>query len=159
MKKSALIIAIAFVFCVSLGIPAFGMDHGKKMDHSEHGHGGGMDHGKHAGDLIHESTVDGHQFAYHLIDMRAKTKDMPEMKATHHLMVYVKGPDGKAVDKAKAGYMLEGPGDAKQRVMAMAMGGGFGADIDLSAKGSYTMKTKVIAGEKILMDKFVYEMK
>jgi len=47
----------------------------------------------------------------------------------------------------------------KQKAMAMGMSGGFGADLDLSVKGKYVIKTKITAGDKKLMDKFVYEVK
>ncbi len=44
----------------------------------------------------------------------------------------------------KVGYLLEGPGDSKQK--AMVMSGGFGADVNLAAKGKYAIKTKIAAG-------------
>jgi hypothetical protein len=167
MRKSVMVITMAMVFGIVFSAAAFAQshDHGKagqmEMDHSGQA-GTAMDHSGHMGELIHESSVDGYTFAYHLIDMKEKMKDMknmPEMKATHHLMLYVSGPDGKAIEEAKVGYMIEGPGDAKQKLMCMGMSGGFGADVDLGAKGVYTVKSKVAAGEKNLMDTFTYEVK
>ncbi len=84
---------------------------------------------------------------------------MKKMKMTHHLMVYVVDSNGKKVDKAKAGYMLTSPDGKNHKMMAMGMKGGFGADIDLSAKGAYIVKTKIAAGDKKLRDKFTHEVK
>ncbi len=162
MKKSAITITIIITAVLTLAaMPAFSQDHkhgGHDMDHSGHD----MDHSGHKGALIHESTVNGHGLAYHLIDMMEKMKgmkNMPEMKNTHHLMVYVKGPDGKVVDKAKVGYLLKGPGGADQKAMCMAMSGGFGSDVNLEKKGKYTIKTKIMAGGVKLVDSFEYEVK
>ena len=121
-----------------------------------------MDHSGHRGPNVHNATVDGHHLAYHLIDMRDKMKDMenmPEMKATHHMMVYVTGPDGAVLAQAKVGYLVVGPDGTKQRLMAMAMSDGFGADVDFGAPGAYTVRTKAVAGDTTLMDEFTYEVK
>ncbi|MDZ7831729.1 MAG: hypothetical protein U5L07_08275 [Desulfobacterales bacterium] len=40
--------------------------------------------------------------------------------------------------------------------MAMAIAGGFGADLDLSEKGGYTIKSKAVFGEVKLIDGFKY---
>ncbi len=61
---------------------------------------------------------------------------------------------GHLVKQAKVGFMIQGPDNAKQKKMCMAMGGGFGADINFKAKGVYTVMVKVVAGDKNLMDKF-----
>ena len=123
---------------------------------------GGMDHSGHRGPNIHNSMVDGHHLAYHLIDMREKMKDMenmPEMKATHHMMVYVTAPDGTPIGQAKVGYLVEGPDGAKQRLMAMGMNDGFGADVDFKAPGAYIVRTKTVANGATLLDEFTYEVK
>jgi hypothetical protein len=94
--------------------------------------------------------------------MAAKMKDMadkPEMKDTHHLMMFVKDAHGHPVTQAKVGYMIQGPDNAKQKTMCMAMSGGFGADVNFKAKGVYTIMVKVMAGDKNLMDKFEHEVK
>ncbi len=125
-----------------------------------------MDHSDHTGRLIHESEVDGYVFAYHLIDVKeklAKMKNMPGMEEmkniTHHLMVYVTGPDKKPVTSGKAGYFIIGPDGKKQKKMCMAMGNGFGADISLKEKGIYKINAKMITGNKALKDSFSYEIK
>jgi len=153
MRQSVFVIVMILVFTMAFVIPPVAGDNC---------HGDGKNETDHSGEMIRESTVDGHKFTYHLIDMREKMKgmkNMPEMKATHHLMVYAEDSHGHKIEKGKVGYLVEGPGDSKQKAMAMAMSGGFGADMDLSAKGKYAIKTKIAAGDKKLMDKFVYEVK
>ena len=75
------------------------------MDSSDQGMGqGGM--------KIHTATVDGYQLSYELIDMKARMKgmkNMPEMKDSHHLMVYVKDKDGNPVENAQGGVPDRGP--------------------------------------------------
>jgi hypothetical protein len=128
-----------------------------KGEHCSHG----MDHSGHEGAMIYESETDGYKFAYHLIDMMEKMKDMkdmPEMKATHHLMVYVKSSKGD-VTKAKVGYLVTNPDGTEQKAMCMGMKGGFGADVDFKAKGMYKVKTKIVDGDKKVMDEFEYHVK
>ncbi len=133
--------------------------------HSSHtmDHSGSMDagHGDHASGMkIHESHRDGYVFEYRLIDMKEKMKNMknmPEMKDTHHLMVFVKDAHGAAVKTAKVGYFIEEKGSGTvQKKMAMAMNNGFGADVTLEPGNHYQIKTKVMAGSKKLMDEFKY---
>ena len=169
MKKQIIIAAIGVLFVLALSLPssAAQKDHGS-MDHPTQDHPakaqgtpptGGMDHSAHMGDLIHESTVEGYHLAYHLIDMQQHTAGMKDMPMTHHLMVFVQGPDGKAVTEAKAGYLVDNPDGTDQRLMTMAMNKGFGADVNLKAKGVYTIKTKIVAQDRQLMDSFPYEVK
>ncbi len=157
MKKVVSIIAITVVLSMAFVIPAVAGDekHGKEMHKT-------MDHSDHTGMLIHESSVDGHKLAYHLIDMKEKMKgmkNMPEMKDTHHLMLFIEDAHGHKMEKGKVGYLVTGPGDSKQKLMCMGMKGGFGADVNLGAKGVYTIKAKVMAGDKKLQDEFTYEVK
>ena len=125
---------------------------------SETKHGTEMTAGEqameHAGNFIHKSEIDGYQLSYELIDMRAKMPDMPDMAATHHLMVYVKGPDSSDVEDAKTGFLIEGPDGQVQKAMCMGMGGGYGADVNLEKNGIYTVKTKIVNGKDKLLDSF-----
>jgi hypothetical protein len=121
-----------------------------------------MDHAGHRGPNIHNSSVDGYGLAYHLINLRDKMKDMenmPEMQATHHMMVYIVSPDGTPLARAKVGYLVEGPDGSKQKLMAMGMQDGFGADVDFQAPGAYTVKTKAVANGTTLLDAFTYEVR
>ena len=145
---------ISMLFGPVLVVPGFSHDSGSAIDHSGH-----------VGVMIHESTIDGYRFAYHLIDIQKSPEQMKDMKnpnesdKTHHLMVYVMDPDGQAVQQAKLGYLVEGPNGAKQKIMAMGMQGAYGANVDFRNKGSYTIKTKIVTGDKKLFDRFNHEIK
>ncbi len=151
---------VAVVTLLTISSPTLAMNHsqGKNMK-------GGADAAARPGENILNATVDGHQFAYYLIDMQkqmAKMKNQSQttgMKASHHLMVYVTKPDGQALDQAKVGYLVVGPDGAKQKQMGMKMRDGFGADLHMGEKGAYSVKTKALAGGKAIMHQFTYEMK
>ena len=115
------------------------------------------------GKLIHTSRVDGYELAYHLIDMHGEGAKMEAkgslggQKPTHHLMLYVTAPGGQTVDQARTGFLIKGPDDSTQKVMAMAMSGGYGADISFQASGEYTIKAKVVSADKTMIDGFIYQ--
>jgi hypothetical protein len=111
----------------------------------------GMDHSRHAGEKIHESNVEGYQFAYHLVDLKEKN--------SRHLMVYIIGPEGEKIDQAKVGFLVKRPDGSKQKLMATGMKGAFGVNVDFKVKGTYKIKMKVVTGGKKLFDEFVYEVK
>lgn len=115
------------------------------------------------GPLVCSSKVENHQLSYHMIDIRKKMKALKTMDdanpVTHHLMVYVKTPQGESVGSARVGFLVKGPNGKKQMLMAMGMGGGYGADIDMSHPGAYEIKTKIIAGNLRLIDQFSHEIK
>lgn len=127
-----------------------------------HGDHNSMDHSQHEGKNIRNAEVNGYKLAYHLIDMQQKVAPMkdsaktsiPEMKS-HHLMVYIKAADGKSVTDAQTGYLVVGPDGKIQKAMAMAMGGGYGADLDFK-HGAYSIKTKIMIGGNKLMDEFTF---
>ncbi len=129
--------------------------------HSEEGHV--MDHSGHAGDLIHETTMNGYKLAYHLIDVREKMEKMKDMKGmkpmTHHLMVYIASPQGDPVTDGMVGYLIENPDGSTQKVMCMPMSGGYGGDVNFDKAGTYTVKAKAMANGKKLIDSFEYELK
>jgi ABC-type sulfate/molybdate transport systems ATPase subunit len=83
-------------------------------------------------------------------------KNMPEMKDTHHLMVFVKDAQGGPVKTAKVGYLIQDAAGAVQKKMTMAMNDGFGADVTFEPGKHYQIKTKVMAGTTTLMDEFEY---
>ncbi|GBC59914.1 hypothetical protein DENIS_0856 [Desulfonema ishimotonii] len=169
MRKFITASIMTLALTLAAGYPVIagneGHDHSahEKMDSSMENAGhGSTDHSGHTGNKIHEARVNGWHLTYELIDMREKMKgmkNMPEMKNTHHLMVYVRDAEGKTVDNAKVGYLIEGPDDARQKAMCMGMGGGFGADVNMGAAGKYMVKTKVMAGDTKLMDEFGYEVR
>jgi hypothetical protein len=168
MKIKILVAGSVLLLALSSG--AFAMDKGGKMGGHDMGKGGkmgDMDHSGHMGDMVHESKSGMYKIAYHLIDNMAqmakmdKKMDMSEHKGmkSNHLMTYFVGHDGKNTTGGKVGYMIVGPDGAKQKAMAMGMKGGYGADVDLKAKGQYTIKTKAVFGEDTVMDEFSYEVK
>jgi hypothetical protein len=135
-------------------------------DTHDHGHGTEeIDHSVHTGENIHNSKKEGYTLAYHLIDMKAQMAAMKEhaqshdsgkMDMTHHLMVYLTDANGNSVKDAKVGYLVVNPDGAKQKLMCMYMKGGFGSDISLKQKGTYTIKTKALSGDIKIMDQFSY---
>ena len=138
------------------------------MDKHDHGKGtGGIDHSAHTGENIHNSKKEGYTLAYHLIDMKAQMAAMKEhaqahgtekMDMTHHLMVYLTDADGNQVKDAKVGYLVVNPDGTNQKLMCMHMKGGFGSDINLKQKGTYTIKTKALSGDTKIMDQFSYKV-
>ncbi|MFO7752432.1 MAG: hypothetical protein R6V41_04865 [Desulfobacteraceae bacterium] len=155
-KKNVQTLVGAIALFALMSIPAAASDtsHDGMAKHD-------MDKSGHAGKKIHEADVDGYHLEFRLIDMKEKIKDMenaPEMEDTHHLMVYVTNPEGTAVSDAAAGYLIENPDGTLQKKMAMAMTGGFGADISLDQKGDYAIKVKVLAENKKLTKSFSYKM-
>lgn len=116
---------------------------------------------------IRKAVVSGYTLTYNLIDMAAmmQSTQMPmthgsdgSMKS-HHLMVYLLGPDGKPATNGKVGYLVNQPDKTDFKTLTMPMEGGFGADIDLVATGDYKITTKIVLGATTLMDEFVYTAK
>ncbi len=83
---------------------------------------------------------------------------MKDMKMTHRLMVYIKDSQKGYVEQAKVGYLITNPDGSKGKAMAMGMGDGFGADVNMMKKGGYKIKTKFVAGGKKILDEFTYHI-
>lgn len=161
MKKTVLTIFLISIFYLTLPafakneMPAQSMQGMQDMQ---------MQQSEPAGKVIRETVVDGYRLSYNLIDLQAQMKGMQGMQhnmeemGTHHLMVYIKDADGKNIDTAQTGYLIIGPDKAEQKVMTMAMGSGYGADIKLSRPGTYTIKCKAVFGDKKLLDEFTYQI-
>ena len=138
------------------------------MDKHDHAKGTKeVDHSAHSGENIHNAKKDGFTLAHHLIDMKAQmaamkdnphTHDSGKMEMTHHLMVYLTDADGNPVKEAKVGYLVVNPDGTKQKLMCMHMKGGFGSDINLTQKGTYTVTTKALSGDTKIMDQFFYKV-
>ena len=87
MKKLFITIGIVVSFIFAGQVVAEEMDH-KGHDHSKMEHPGHkmehpghkMDHSGYMGKMIREISVDGYGFMYHLIDMKARMKDMEGME-------------------------------------------------------------------------------
>lgn len=128
------------------------------------------------GELIHESVVDGYMLSYHFMDLRDNktgNKDKKAMDASHtshgtagmemdkphHLMVYIMDKNHKPVLKGKVGFMIKNEAGNAQKEMGMFMSDGFGTTFNMKKKGVYAITTKLVLGDKKLMDRFDYEMK
>ena len=161
LNLTAFLAIIALILTPQVYAASHDADHGNMNHEMTAGHDMAMDHGDNGfGMKIHTSVQDGYTIEYRLIDMKEKLKgmkNMPQMKDTHHLMVFVKDPHGTHVKNAKVGYLIEEEGSgATQKKMAMGMNGGFGADVTLNKGHHYKIKAKMLAGEKMLMDEFKY---
>ena len=167
LNLTAFLAIVALIFTPQVYAASHDDAHGA-MDHSAHqhhnmpaDHGMADEHGDHRfGMKIHTAVQDGYTIEYRLIDMKEKMKNMknmPKMKETHHLMVFVKDTHGAYVKNAKVGYLIEEKGSGTtQKKMAMAMNNGFGADVTLNPGHHYKIKTKMMAGEKVLINEFKY---
>jgi hypothetical protein len=165
-KKISTLVALFFTLNVFFAAALFAQsghtDHsshtGTKTEESMDMGGHDMGESSRGGMKIHESMVEGYHFEYRLIDTGAKMKSVKGMEhITHHMMVYVKGPE--KIEKIKVGYLVTGPDGSKQKLMAMSMGGGSGADVSFASKGMYMIKTKVVADGTKLSHMFHYEVK
>ncbi|OQX12196.1 MAG: hypothetical protein BWK76_18025 [Desulfobulbaceae bacterium A2] len=132
-----------------------------------------MEHAHHQGDSIREATVEGYRLSYQMIDNlaqlraaqqagRATNDDTiriidPARIKSHHLMLHIVGPDGRPVTDAKVGFLTKGTDGAEQTAMAMAMDGGYGADIELRGAGGVTIKSKTVVAGKTLLDEFAFK--
>jgi len=158
---------------------AFAMDHSAHgaMDHGTQGSKGGVHDAVPAGGAaaqparhgveIRKAVVSGYTFSYNLIDMKQmmQSNSMPmthgsdnKMKS-HHLMVYLVGPDGKPATNGKVGYFVIHPDKTDFKTLTLPMAGGFGSDIDLVAQGDYRITTKIALGDTTVVDEFVYTVK
>lgn len=150
MNKKLSIISIFLIFLMLSAVPAFAADDHATMKSED--------------ETIRHTTVDGYHLTYKLIDMREKMKAMghdhsAQKMATHHLMLFIKDSGGQTVKNAKVGYLVTDTGTARETVMAMAMGHGYGSDITLAKQGEYAIKAKAVIGRKKIIDSFVYTLK
>ncbi len=123
------------------------------------------------GAMIREAKLEGFSLHYHLLDWKERNllmkgmegMDMPGMdrsgKATHHLLLYIGGADGKNPAPAKVGFQITAPDGSVQKTLTMGMQGGYGADVAMPVKGTYGIKMKADLGEKTLVDEFSFALK
>lgn len=161
MQKNLIAILAAMILAVLPALPAAA---GHRHESPSPGQANTGVHSGNSGQHIHETAIDGYRLTYRLIDMRKAMSEMKEKghdmqsTATHHLMLYITDAAGKAVTGARVGFLIEGAGPAGQKVMAMGMAGGYGADVRLAEGKKHTIKAKAVAGEKTLIDSFVYRL-
>ena len=106
------------------------------------------------GKLIRKTKINGYTLTYRLIDLHALMPNMANMAGTYHLMVTLTNPEGATIKKSFVGYLIKGPNGNVQKVMAMAMGDGFGANINLKTPGTYKIKVKALINDKPVIDAF-----
>lgn len=123
------------------------------------------------GTMIREAKVEGFFLHYHLLSWKERNllmkgmegMDMPGVdrsgKATHHLLLYLRGSDGRSNPPAKVGFQITAPDGSVQKTLTMEMQGGYGADVVVPANGSYRIKMKADFGEKTIGDEFTFELK
>ncbi len=122
------------------------------------------------GAMIRQTKVEGYSLHYHLLSWQERNllmkglekMEMPGMdqsgKATHHLLLYLGGADGKSVPGAKVGFQITAPDGSVQSTLTMAMQGGYGADVALVAKGPYRVRMKAEIDAVVLADEFTSAM-
>lgn len=155
MKKIIPCIFLIAFFCLSA--PAFAAD-----DMQSHDMNAGTP-ATHTGKLIRETDVTGYHLSYHLIELQAQSNDMKGMQhdmkqiSAHHLMLYIQDAEGKSIGSAQVGFLIVGPDGSEQKIMAMEMGDGYGANVNLSKPGDYAIKSKAVFADKKLLDEFTYQ--
>ena len=155
MKRT--IVAVAAAFALSAPVTAPAMDHGAmNMDHGT----GMMAHGT----VIHEEVVDNIKATFSVTDIKESMQgmEMPKgMKETHHLMAaFTDVKTGKTLAKGEVKAKVQAPDKSEQVKDLMGMEAHFGADFDLSKKGSYGIMVKFKVGDqKVRTVKFWYAVK
>src|SRR5512145_619488 len=142
MAKTMRTLAVTAGCALLLGPLAAARATAASMSHEGHA---GMAHGTAAGAaaaapqgvLIRESQVQGATFRYRLYSWEERNAMMKGMeghvmagmdttgKATHHLMLFATGADGKELAGGKVGFVVTGPDKAEFKTLTMAMTGGY----------------------------------
>jgi len=143
---------IALILLTALIHPAFAQDQPEK------------------GLLIAEKTLEGYTLKYSLLNLEERKELMKGMEGmkmhgmsdspdvTHHLVVYVRGADGKPVT-GKIGFNITNPDGKPFKTLTMGMQGGYGADVLFKAKGIYKIRMKAVIAGKTIDDEISYEVK
>jgi hypothetical protein len=120
------------------------------------------------GAMIREAKLQGFSLHYHLLSWEERNllmkgmegMEMPGMdrsgKATHHLLLYLGGADGKSNPAAKVGFQITAPDGSVQTTLTMGMQGGYGADVAIATAGVYRVRMKVEIGAVVFADEFTY---
>jgi hypothetical protein len=159
MKKTLLIIAAA-TLALSAPFTVGAMEHdGHGTAHTQQG-----DQMIHAGSVAHQEVVDGVKVTFSMIDMRASIKGTAAakgMKDTHHLMLmFADAKTGKPLNEGTVKIKIVAPDKSEQLKSLEGMGGHFGADFAMGAKGKYGIMAKFqLKDGKVRSSKFWYEVK
>ncbi|MDD2321958.1 MAG: hypothetical protein PHO83_18085 [Geobacteraceae bacterium] len=159
MKKTSLIIAAA-TLALSVPLTVGAMEHdGHGTAHAQQG-----DQMIHAGSVAHQEVVDGVKVTFSVIDMRASIKGtaaVKEMKETHHLMLmFADAKTGKHLNEGTVKIKIVAPDKSEQMKSLEGMGGHFGSDVAMPAKGKYGIMAKFLLKDgKVRSSKFWYQVK
>lgn len=141
--------------CSFLALPLAGV--AAEPDHSQHmmPSGGGHDatqmlHGNSI--MLGEQTVDGIKAMAHLNDIGAVMAKMGKKENYHFMVMFSDATSGAAIDQGTVAVKITDPatGQSGTAVPLEGMGGHFGADVTLTAKGEYqfTVGSKLADGSK-----------
>jgi hypothetical protein len=123
------------------------------------------------GAMIRQTKVEGFSLHYHLLSWKERNllmkgmegMDLPGVdrsgKATHHLLLYLRGADGKSNPPAKVGFQITAPNGSVQKTLTMEMQGAYGADVTMAVTGVYRVGMKAEIGAVVLADEFTYDLK
>jgi len=158
MKKLLMFYLVLTLALTASVVASFAMVHDKMS--------AGMDN------ITHDEVFEGVKATVKVMSMKKLMQEMSlEMpkgvKETHHIMVEFKNTKtGKPVTEGEVTIKVQGPDKAEQVKKLMAMGGmagmgaGFGADFNLSKKGTYGITANfVLKGGKAKNAQFRYEVK
>lgn len=133
--------------------------------------------GEPAGRAIRQASVDGYRLGYYLLDPPDSQIVETARAPARHLMLYVANRDGSTVEGATVRFTIVEPSGSSPRVHAfytkgrrvirdlsprersaeaVAMEGGYGADLSLAAPGAHRISTEVDMGGLVLRDELVH---
>jgi len=120
---------------------------------------------RHVGTPVHDDTRDGYKLSFQVMTQAQKRAtlssdeggaDQPGLPS-HHIMLIILSPEDRFATGAEVRFSVTGPGGTVQEAQAVPMVGGYGADVDLRAKGRYQVHAEIEVGGKKLADDFTYE--
>lgn len=154
MKR--IVLAVAAV--MALAVPA-----AFAAEHNGHDHSSGMTH---SGTAAHQEVTDGVKAIFSVQPMKdamaAMGMQMPAgVKETHHISLkLVDAKTGKVITSGEAKLKVVAPNKSEQLKDMPAMHGHFGADVVMTAKGSYGIMSKFKTPDgKVRSAKFWYQLK
>jgi len=120
---------------------------------------------RHVGAIVHDDTQDGYRFSFQLMSTEEKRATLPRTAepiegargVNHHLMLIVLSPEGRFVTNASVHFFVRGPDGTMLELQAVPMAGGYGADLDMQAKGTYELRAEVSVDGRVLVDVFTHE--
>ncbi len=100
------------------------------------------------GSEIHNCKVEENQFSFRLV----------EGEQGQVLELVVKDAEGNIIDGAKVLFTVVAPDERQDQILAEQQGEGYAAQVALDAPGAYEISAQVASAEKVLEDKFTYQV-